>query len=144
MRRGNYGNSVGTVCTQCKGYHDTLQKFLHYFSKRKTLENPTLDESHIELIQRANASRLGWRERESRLKEKPSSEQKMRTNAVTKLPGKSKAKRITHLESQSEEKLRSIEVKLKEAEIKCKNVEVKLELLRLECNNYISKVIDTF
>ena len=102
------------------------------------MDNPTLDESHIELIQRANASRQGWRERQSNQKSCP--EEKIQPDAVNKLPVKPQSEG----ESKSEEKLRSIEEKLEEARIKCMNVEAKLESLRLECSNYISKVIDTF
>ena len=89
MRRGNCGNNVRSDCIHCKGYHDTLPEFLQYFSKRNTMENPTIDESHIELIQRANSSRLGWRERESRLKQKSSPKQKIQPNTVKKLQVKS-------------------------------------------------------
>ena len=105
------------------------------------MENPTLDESHIELIHRANASRLGWRGREPHLKQISSPDEKIQDpNAVNKLPVKLKSED----EEKTEEKLRSIEEKLEEARIKCRNVEAKLESLRLECTNYISKVIDTF
>ena len=144
MRRGNYGNNVGSDCIQCIGYHDTLPKFLQYFSMRKTMQNPTLDESHIELIQRAHAIRLSWRERESRLKQKSSPQKKIQPNAVKKFSVKAEDQLITYCENPSEKKLRSIEEKLEEAKVKCRNVETKLECLRQECSNYISKVIDTF
>ena len=139
MRKTNFGNNVEIECRQCKGYLDTLPKFLQYFSKRKTMENPTLDESHIELMQRANASRLDWRE--SRLKMKSNNDVKIQPNIgfERKLPIKPKSEE----EARTEEKLRLIEEKLEEARVKCRNVEAKLECLRLECSNYISKVIDT-
>jgi len=138
MRKRNYGYNAGPECIQCKGYLDSLPKFLQYFNKRNTMENPTLDESHLELINGANACRLRWRGRESHLKQILSPDEKIQ--AVNKLPEKLKSEE----ELKSEEKLRSIEEKLEEARIKCRNVEAKLECLRVECSNYISKLIDTF
>ena len=134
MRKNNIGNTAGSDCSQCKGYLDTLPKFLQYFSNRKTMENPTLDESHIELIHRANASRLEWRESCRQKKSNP--DVMIRPISVKQIQLKS----MSEEELKTEEKLRSIEEKLEQARVKCRNVEAKLECLRLECTNYISKV----
>ena len=145
MRKANYRNNASSDCIHCKGYQENLPKFLQYFSNRNTMENPTLDQSHIELFApRATAIRSGWREGESRLKQKSAPYRppykRIQLNALNELPVKSKSED----ESKSEEKLRSIEEKLEEAQVKCRKIEARLECLRLECSNYITKVIDTF
>jgi len=144
MRKGKFAKETAE-CGHCKNYLESLPSFIQYFKTRNTKENPTLDESHIEPIERDNQSRQSWRESRVKTPENVLIAGTMeRTNDVQQIPkavkslcpnpeSQEKPEVLPpYTESQREEKLRLMQKNLDDASAKCKDLDDKFSRMLVE------------